>query len=39
MLWIYYAVTVLFLGAEYIQCVCRNRDRSVEEVLPRLQAR
>ncbi len=26
MLWVYYAVTVLFLGAEYIQCVCRNRD-------------
>ena len=27
MLWVYYAVTVLFLGAEYIQCVCRNQDR------------
>lgn len=38
MLWIYYAVTVLFLGAEYIQCVCRNCDRSVAEISPRLKA-
>ena len=38
MLWIYYAVTVLFLGAEYIQCVCRNCDRSVEGISPRLEA-
>ncbi|MBC7968389.1 MAG: YihY/virulence factor BrkB family protein [Fuerstia sp.] len=38
MLWIYYAVTVLFLGAEYIQCVCRNCDRRVEGISPRLEA-
>ena len=38
MLWIYYAVTVLFLGAEYIQCVCRNCDRSVGGISPRLEA-
>lgn len=24
LLWIYYAMTVLFLGAEYIQCICRK---------------
>lgn len=38
MLWIYYAVTVLFLGAEYIQCVCRNCDRSVGGISPRFEA-
>lgn len=27
MLWIYYAVTVLFLGAEYIQTICDQCDR------------
>jgi membrane protein len=35
MLWVYYAVTVLFLGAEYIQCVCRNRDRTEKPAEPR----
>ena len=26
MLWVYYAVTVVFLGAEYIQCICEQCD-------------
>ncbi len=26
LLWIYYAITVLFLGAEYIQCICKKCD-------------
>lgn len=26
LLWIYYAMTVLFFGAEYIQCICRKCD-------------
>ncbi|MEZ6132783.1 MAG: YihY/virulence factor BrkB family protein [Planctomycetaceae bacterium] len=28
LLWIYYAVTVLFLGAEYIQCICQQCSRT-----------
>ena len=38
MLWVYYAVTVLFLGDEYIQCVCRNRDRIDDKVKSRMPA-
>jgi membrane protein len=30
LLWIYYAITVLFLGAEYIQCICEKCDTTVE---------
>jgi membrane protein len=26
MLWIYYASTVVFLGAEYVQVICRRCD-------------
>ncbi len=39
MLWVYYAVTVLFLGAEYIQCVCRNKDRIAVQVKPQSDVR
>jgi membrane protein len=34
MLWIYYAVTMLFLGAEYVQVICRHCNSSVPSAMP-----